>query len=347
MSKKVLVTGGVGFIGSHTVVELIQHDFEVVIVDDLSNSQIEVLNGIEKITGVRPAFRQFDLSKKAEVDKLFSDEQNISSIIHFAASKAVGESVHKPLLYYQNNLGSLIFLLEAMTEHKIQNIVFSSSCTVYGQPDQLPVTEETPFKPAESPYGNTKQICEEILRDTCVANKQIHAIALRYFNPVGAHESAVIGELPRGVPGNLIPFIVQTAAGIRKELNVFGDDYNTSDGTAVRDFIHVVDLAKAHVIALQRMLNDRQKNNYEYFNIGTGNGLSVMEIIQAFERVNSVKINYKLAPRRAGDIEKIYADTSFANGELGWRAERDIDEMMRSAWKWQQYLMNHPELTKS
>lgn len=347
MSKKVLVTGGVGFIGSHTVVELIQHDFEVVIVDNLSNSQIEVLDGIEKITGIRPILYQYDLSKKHEVEKLFEVEKNIGSIIHFAASKAVGESVHKPLLYYHNNVGSLIFLLEAMTEHQIPNIVFSSSCTVYGQPDKLPVTEDTPYKPAESPYGNTKKICEEILRDTCFANKQIHAIALRYFNPVGAHASAVIGELPRGVPGNLIPFIVQTAAGIRKELNVFGSDYNTPDGTAVRDFIHVVDLAKAHVIALQRMLNDKQKNNYEHFNIGTGNGLSVMEIIQAFEKVNNVKVNYKLAPRRAGDIEKIYADTSFANEELGWRTERDIDEMMRSAWQWQQHLMKHPELNKA
>jgi UDP-glucose 4-epimerase len=234
-----------------------------------------------------------------------------------------------------------------MTEHKIPNIVFSSSCTVYGQPDQLPVTEDTPFKPATSPYGNTKQICEEILRDNCLANKQSHAIALRYFNPVGAHESGTIGELPRGVPGNLIPFIVQTVAGIRKELNVFGVDYDTPDGTAVRDFIHVVDLAKAHVIALQRMLDDKQKNNYEYFNIGTGNGLSVLQIIQAFEKVNKVKVNYRLAPRRAGDIEKIYADTSFANEELGWRTERDINEMMRSAWKWQQYLMNHPGLKKA
>jgi UDP-glucose 4-epimerase len=294
----------------------------VIIVDDLSNSQIEILDGIEKITSVRPVFHQYDLSKKAQVDKLFNEEKNISSIIHFAASKAVGESVHKPLLYYHNNVGSLILLLEAMTEHEIPNIVFSSSCTVYGQPDQLPVTEDTPFKPATSPYGNTKQICEEILRDNCLANKQSHAIALRYFNPVGAHESGTIGELPRGVPGNLIPFIVQTVAGIRKELNVFGVDYDTPDGTAVRDFIHVVDLAKAHVIALQRMLDDKQKNNYEYFNIGTGNGLSVLQIIQAFEKVNKVKVNYRLAPRRAGDIEKIYADTSFANEELGWRTER-------------------------
>lgn len=343
ISKKVLVTGGVGFIGSHTVVELIQHNFEVIIADDLSNSQIEVLDGIERITGVRPKLYQYDLSNKVQVEKLFTEEKDISSIIHFAASKAVGESVEKPLLYYRNNIGSLIYLLEAMTEHHIPNIVFSSSCTVYGQPDKLPVTEETPFKPAASPYGNTKQICEEILQDTCKANSQINAIALRYFNPVGAHESGVLGELPRGVPGNLIPFIVQTVSGIRKELNVFGDDYDTHDGTAVRDFIHVVDLAKAHVVALERMLGNKQKSNYEYFNLGTGKGLSVMEIIKAFERVNDVKVNYKIAKRRPGDIEKIYADTSFANHELGWQTKFDIDEMMRSAWKWQQYLLQHPE----
>lgn len=341
--SKVLVTGGIGFIGSHTVVELIQNQFDVVIVDDLSNSQIEVLDGIEKITGVRPLFHQYDLSKKDQVDELFSKHKDINSIIHFAASKAVGESVQKPLLYYRNNLCSLIYLMEAMAERNIPNIVFSSSCTVYGQPDHLPVTEETPFKPAESPYGNTKQVCEEILRDTCKAVKEIKAIALRYFNPVGAHDSALIGELPIGAPNNLIPVITQTVAGLREELRVFGVDYNTPDGSAVRDYIHVVDLAKAHVIALKRMLDNKQKNNYEYFNLGTGEGKSVLEIIQAFERVNNVKVKYRIVNRREGDVEKIYADTSFANRELGWKTERDIDIMMRSAWKWQQYLMKHPE----
>lgn len=343
--SKVLVTGGIGFIGSHTVVELIENKFDVIIVDDLSNSQVEVLDGIEKITGVRPAFFQYDVSRKDHVEKLFNDHDNIQSIIHFAASKAVGESVQKPLLYYRNNLGSLIYLLEAMAEFKISNIVFSSSCTVYGQPDRLPVTEDTPFKPAESPYGNTKQICEEILRDTCKANQTINAISLRYFNPVGAHESALIGELPRGVPNNLVPIITQTAAGIREEIRVFGDDYDTPDGSAIRDYIHVVDLAKAHVVALKRMLNKQQKKNYEYFNLGTGKGFSVLEVIKAFERVNNIKLKYRKVARREGDIEKIYADTRFANEELGWKTERDIDEMMRSVWKWQQYLMKHPEWT--
>ena len=340
---KVLVTGGVGFIGSHTVVELIQHGFETVIVDDLSNSQVEVLDGIEKITGKRPVFHQLDLRVKADVEKLFKEEDGIQAIIHFAASKAVGESVQKPLLYYRNNLDSLIYLLEAMKIHGVSHIVFSSSCTVYGQPDKLPVTEHTPFKPAESPYGNTKQIGEEILRDTCRAEENINAIALRYFNPVGAHESCLIGELPRGVPNNLIPFITQTAAGIRKELQVFGDDYNTPDGSAVRDYIHVVDLAKAHVIAMNRMLREQQKARYEFFNLGTGNGLSVLEIVKAFERVNQLKLNYRIVGRRPGDVEQVYADTTYANQELGWKAELGLDDMMRSAWKWQQYLMAHPE----
>jgi len=344
--SKVLVTGGIGFIGSHTVVELVQNNFEVIIVDDLSNSQIEVLDGIEKITGVRPEFYQYDLSKKDSVNELFSKIDSIKSIIHFAASKAVGESVQKPLLYYRNNLCSLIYLLEAMTELSIPNIVFSSSCTVYGQPDRLPVTEQTPFKPAESPYGNTKQIGEEMLRDTCKAVKDVKAISLRYFNPAGAHDSALIGELPRGVPNNLVPFITQTVAGLRGQLNVFGNDYNTSDGSAVRDYIHVVDLAIAHVAALKRMLDNKQKSNYEYFNIGTGQGLSVLEVIKAFERTNNLMVNYRVVGRREGDIEKIYADTSFANQELGWKTERDIDEMMRSAWKWQQYLMKHPDWMK-
>lgn len=340
---KVLVTGGTGFIGSHTVVELIQSNFEIIIVDDLSNSQIEVLEGIEKITGVRPLFCKYDLSKKEQVEQLFAEHTDINSIIHFAANKAVGESVQKPLLYYRNNVCSLIYLLEAMADHGIQHIVFSSSCTVYGQPDRLPVTEETPFKPAESPYGKTKQMCEDILRDTCRAMPNIHGIALRYFNPVGAHESALIGELPLGVPNNLIPIITQTAAGLRKEVRVFGNDYDTPDGSAVRDYIHVVDLAKAHVVALQRMLGNQQKNNYEYFNLGTGTGISVLEILKAFEQVNNIKVNYIVANRRPGDVEKIYADTTVANKELGWRTERNLNDMMRSAWKWQQYLMQRQE----
>ncbi|HEX5169387.1 MAG TPA: UDP-glucose 4-epimerase GalE [Cyclobacteriaceae bacterium] len=344
---KVLVTGGIGFIGSHTVVELIQNKFEVVVVDNLSNSQLEVLDGIEKITGVRPLFCNYDLSRKDDVDKLFSEQKNINSIIHFAASKAVGESVQKPLLYYRNNLCSLIYLLEAMTANGVAHIVFSSSCTVYGQPDRLPVTEDTPFKPAESPYGNTKQICEEILRDTCFADKTINAIALRYFNPAGAHESALIGELPRGVPNNLVPVITQAAAGLREEIRVFGTDYNTHDGSAVRDYIHVVDLARAHVVALQRMLNGRQENNYEYFNLGTGKGFSVLDVIQTFERVNNLTLKYRLVARRAGDIEKIYADTSVANNVLGWKTYLDLDEMVRSAWKWQTYLKQHPEWIRS
>ncbi|RAW01753.1 UDP-glucose 4-epimerase GalE [Pseudochryseolinea flava] len=338
--KKILVTGGTGYIGSHTVVELINEGFEVLIIDDLSNSQRDVLDGIEKITGVRPAFFDFDLCDQQKLDQFFQTNPGINGIIHFAASKAVGESVLKPLLYYRNNVSALVLLLEKMKQYSVAEIVFSSSCTVYGQPDKLPVTEQSPFKPAESPYGNTKQIGEEILRDTCKAEKDIHAIALRYFNPVGAHPSALIGELPLGVPANLIPFITQTAAGIRSELKVFGNDYNTVDGSAVRDYIHINDLARAHVVAVKRMLNKQQKGNYEYFNIGTGKGLSVLEIIKAFERVNNLKLNYKIVERRAGDVEQVYADTTFANQELGWKATETIDEMMRSAWTWQQYLMS-------
>ena len=345
--SKVLVTGGTGFIGSHTAVELIQLGYDVIIVDDLSNSQVEVLNGIEKITGVRPLFYSYNLCDESLVTKLFEAHRDIAAIIHFAASKAVGESVEKPLLYYRNNLFSLVNLLDAMKKYGVRNMVFSSSCTVYGQPDHLPVTEETPFKPAESPYGNTKQICEEILRDTCRVEQNVHAISLRYFNPVGAHESALIGELPRGVPANLVPFITQTAAGIRQELKVFGDDYDTPDGSAVRDYIHITDLAKAHVVALKRMLEQKQKKNYEYFNLGTGKGITVLEVVKAFERVSGQKLNYKVVGRRSGDVEKIYADTSYANKELGWKAALSLDDMMRSAWKWQQHLAAHPELAKS
>ncbi len=338
MANQVLVTGGTGYIGSHTVVELINSGFEVVIVDNLSNSEKSVIDRIEKITGVKPAFEEFDLCDRKKVEKLFEDYPNIDSIIHFAASKAVGESVEKPLLYYRNNLQSLINLLEIMNQGKAKNLVFSSSCTVYGQPDKLPVTEDAPVKPAESPYGNTKQISEEIIRDTCKVNDNISAIALRYFNPVGAHESAQIGELPLGVPANLVPFITQTAAGIRQQLSVFGDDYSTPDGSCIRDFIHVVDLAKAHVIALERMIKNKQKSNYEYFNIGTGNGFSVLQLIKAFENTTGQKLNYKIVARRPGDIEQIYADTTVANQELGWKAELGIEEMMRSAWEWQKAL---------
>ncbi|HEY9047320.1 MAG TPA: UDP-glucose 4-epimerase GalE [Ohtaekwangia sp.] len=338
MKKKVLVTGGTGYIGSHTVVELIKEGFEVVIIDDLSNSQEDVLNGIEKISGVRPEFVKFNLTEEDKLTAFFEKHRDISSIIHFAASKAVGESVEKPLLYYKNNVLSLVLLLEAMKKYNIPNIVFSSSCTVYGQPDKLPVTEATPFKPAESPYGNTKQIGEEILRDTCRVNKDIQAISLRYFNPVGAHESALIGELPNGVPANLVPFITQTAAGIRQQLMVFGNNYDTPDGSAMRDYIHVVDLAEAHVIALKRLLNNKQKNNYEFFNLGTGKGLTVLQLIQVFEQVNDLKLNYKVVDRRAGDVEKIYADTTLANQELGWKTKLGVEEMMSSAWKWQQKL---------
>ena len=341
---KVIVTGGLGYIGSHTVLELIRDKFEVVIVDNLSNSQMEILDRIEMISGVRPAFHELDVSDRDHVKSLFREHRGVGSVIHFAASKAVGESVKKPLLYYRNNLGSMIYLVEAMQEFNVPNMVFSSSCTVYGQPDRLPVTEESPFKTAESPYGNTKQIGEEILRDSCRADTGIKGIALRYFNPVGSHDSFLIGELPRGIPTNLVPFIMKTAAGILPELKIFGGDYKTPDGTAVRDYIHITDLANAHRIALRRLLSGSQKHNYEYFNLGTGKGFTVLEVVKAFERVNNVKVNYRMADRRPGDVEQIYADTSFANRELGWKAERGLDEMVRSAWKWQQHLIAHPEL---
>lgn len=339
MKKKILVTGGTGYIGSHTAVKLIESGYEVVIIDNLSNSKIEVLDGIEAITGVSPSFFKFDICDRRALKGFFEKHGDIEAIIHFAASKAVGESVEKPLLYYHNNLVSLMNLLDFMSATDVSNIVFSSSCTVYGQPDQLPVTEQSPIKPAESPYGNTKQISEEIIRDVIQAEFSLHAIALRYFNPVGAHPSAQIGELPLGVPNNLVPFITQTAAGIRDELQVFGDDYDTPDGTAIRDYIHVVDLAKAHVVAVARMIGDAQNKPFEIFNLGTGNGFSVLEVIKAFERVTGVKLNYRITGRRPGDIEKVWADTSFANRELGWKAERDLETMMASAWKWQQHLL--------
>jgi UDP-glucose 4-epimerase len=335
---KILVTGGTGYIGSHTVVELQKEGFEVIIVDNLSNSNIEVLNGIEKITGIRPAFENIDCVDYVSMDRMFEKYNNVEAIIHFAASKAVGESVEKPLLYYRNNLVSLINLLQLMPIHKVRNFVFSSSCTVYGQPDILPVTEDAPIKPALSPYGNTKQIGEEIIRDTIYANSGLNSIILRYFNPVGAHASAEIGELPNGVPNNLMPFVTQTAIGMRKQLQVFGDDYNTPDGSCIRDYIHVVDLAKAHVVAVKRLLESKSKKNVEIFNLGTGRGLSVLEIIETFERVNGVKVPHKIVGRREGDIEKVWADPSFANNELGWKATETLEETLRSAWAWEQNL---------
>lgn len=335
---KVLVTGGTGYIGSHTVVELQKVGFEVVIVDNLSNSNIEVLNGIEKITGMHPSFENIDCVDYVSMDRMFEKYNNFDAIIHFAASKAVGESVEKPLLYYRNNLVSLINLLQLMPIHNIKNIVFSSSCTVYGQPDILPVTENAPIKKALSPYGNTKQIGEDIIRDTVYSNSSCKSVILRYFNPIGAHASAEIGELPNGVPNNLLPFVTQTAIGLRKQLQVFGNDYNTPDGSCIRDYIHVVDLAKAHVIAVQRMLNDETKQPVETFNLGTGRGLSVLEIIDTFEKVTKVSVPYKIVGRREGDIEKVWADPSFANNELGWTAVETVEETLRSAWEWEKNL---------
>ena len=339
--KKIIVTGGTGYIGSHTVVELQQCGFEVIIVDNLSNSSIEVLDNIAKITGIMPAFEQFDLVEASLTADFFKRYKGIDGIIHFAAFKAVGESMIKPLDYYRNNLMSLINLLEGMKANGIVNMVFSSSCTVYGQPDELPVTEKAPFKPAWSPYGNTKQMCEDILRFV-TGSHPIHAIALRYFNPIGAHHSALIGELPLGMPNNLVPFLTQTAIGKRECLSVFGDDYNTPDGTAIRDYIHVVDIARAHVIAIERMLGGKCKLDMEIFNLGTGTGYSVLDVIRAFEKVTGEKLNYKIVPRRPGDIEMVWADTRFANDELGWKAEKTLDEMMSSAWKWEKALASRP-----
>lgn len=331
--KKILVTGGLGFIGSHTVVELQQAGYEVVIIDNLYNSKIEVLDSITSITSIKPSYFNIDLRNKIAVEDFFKNNK-IDGIIHFAASKAVGESVKNPLLYYENNISTLVYLLKEMKKHKLSNFIFSSSCTVYGQADELPITENAPTKPAESPYGNTKQIGEEIIRESCKANG-LKAIALRYFNPIGAHETANIGELPIGVPQNLIPFVTQTAAGIRKELSVFGDNYPTKDGTAVRDYIHVVDLAKAHIAALERLLKNNNKKDFEVFNVGTGTGSSVLEVIQAFEKVSKTKLNYKIVGRREGDITSAYADTTLAKVELGWETEKTLDEALLAAWQWQ------------
>lgn len=332
--KRILVTGGLGFIGSHTVVELQNEGFEVVIIDNLSNSKIEVLDKIAEITSFKPDFHHLDIRNKQEVHNFFNNN-TIDGIIHFAAFKAVGESVENPLDYYENNIGSLVYLLQEMRDRNIDNFIFSSSCTVYGQADELPITENAPTKPAESPYGNTKQIGEEIIKETCSAHN-INAIALRYFNPIGAHDSIKIGELPLGVPQNLIPFVTQTAAGIREQLSVFGDDYPTPDGTAIRDYIHVVDLAKAHIAALQRLLDKKNKNNFEFFNVGTGKGSSVLDIINSFEKVTKQKLNYKIVDRRVGDITAAYADTNIANKELHWKTEKSLDDALLSAWKWQE-----------
>lgn len=343
--KKILVTGGTGYIGSHTAVELINEGFDVVIVDNLSNSSIDMLYGIEKITGVLPAFEEFDLCDQDKVKSLFKKHPDISAIIHFAASKAVGESVEKPLLYYRNNILSLLNLLEEMKVSNAKSMVFSSSCTVYGQPDKLPVTEDAPIKKANSPYGNTKQISEEILYDTIHAGKDIKAIALRYFNPIGAHPSALIGELPIGVPQNLVPFITQTAMGIREQLKVFGNDYNTPDGSCIRDYIHVVDLARAHVVAIKRLLDGKTKSGFEIFNLGTGRGVSVLEMINTFEKISGVKLNYKIVDRREGDIEQVWANTTYANNELGWKAQSSLEETVLSAWNWEKYYREKVKIT--
>lgn len=339
MSKgKILVTGGTGYIGSHTAVELQQAGYDVVIIDNLSNSNRDVIDGIERITGIRPSFVEADCTDINALRKLFEAHKGIRGIINFAASKAVGESIEKPLFYYRNNLNTLMNLLELMPENGVEGIVFSSSCTVYGEPDENPVTENSPIKEATSPYGNTKQISEEIIRDYVRSGAGIKSVILRYFNPVGAHPSAEIGELPNGVPQNLVPYLTQTAIGIRKELSVFGDDYSTPDGSCIRDFINVVDLAKAHVVAVERMLSGRSQEDVEIFNLGTGVGLSVKELIAAFERATGVKVPHKIVGRRAGDIEKVWANPERANKILGWKATATIDDTMRSAWAWQLHL---------
>lgn len=332
---KILVTGGLGFIGSHTVVELQNEGFEVLVVDNLSNSSEKVLDGIFNITGKKPAFEKIDLRDKSSVQKLFQTHQNISGVIHFAASKAVGESVENPLLYYENNINTLVYLLQELKELPNANFIFSSSCTVYGQAEKMPITENASVQPAISPYGNTKQIGEEIISDVAKVTK-LNAVLLRYFNPIGAHPSTEIGELPLGIPQNLIPYITQTAIGLREQLSIYGNDYQTPDGTAIRDYIHVVDLAKAHVIALQRLLNNRNVEKVEVFNLGTGTGSSVLEVVNAFEKVSGQKLNYKIVGRREGDVVEAYANTDYANTVLGWKAQSTLEEALDSAWKWEQ-----------
>ena len=340
MKQRILVTGGTGFIGSHTTVELQEAGYEVIIIDNLSNSRADVVDGIEKITGIRPHFENIDCCDIEALDKVFSKYEGIEGIIHFAASKAVGESVEKPLLYYRNNINSLVNLLELMPKHGVKGIIFSSSCTVYGQPtpENLPVTEQSPIQKALSPYGNTKQINEEIIQDYVHSGAHIKSIILRYFNPIGAHPSALIGELPIGVPLNLIPYVTQTAAGIREKLRVFGNDYNTPDGTCIRDYIYVVDLAKAHVKAMSRILDNPEAQPVEIFNIGTGEGVSTLQIIKRFEAVTGVKLNWEFAPRREGDIEKVWGNVDKANTILGWKADTNLDDVLLSAWRWQQKL---------
>jgi len=337
---KILVTGGLGFIGSHTVVELQNDGFEVVIIDDLSNSSLDVLKGIERITGKKPIFQKLDLKIKQDVIDFFEKHKDLAGVIHFAANKAVGESVNNPLMYYENNIGTLVYLLQRITNLKHQNFIFSSSCTVYGQSEELPITENAPVQSAESPYGNTKQVGEEIIRDTCRVNEKLNAVALRYFNPIGAHSTAEIGELPIGVPQNLVPYITQTAIGLREQLSVFGGDYPTRDGTCIRDYIHVVDVAKAHVVALKRLIKNKNVSNYEVFNLGTGTGSSVLEVINSFENVSGKKLNYKIVDRREGDVVAAYAETSKANEVLGWKTELTLDDAMDSAWKWEQKIRN-------
>lgn len=336
--KRILVTGGLGYIGSHSVVELQQSGYDVVIVDNLSNSRRDVIDNIEAVTSVRPAFEEVDCTDMAAMQAVFDKYEGIQAIIHFAASKAVGESVQKPLLYYRNNIVSMLNLLELMPRYGVKGLVFSSSCTVYGEPDVLPVTEDAPIKPATSPYGNTKQINEEIIRDFVKVTEGVSAIMLRYFNPIGAHPSALLGELPNGVPQNLVPYITQTAIGIRKELSVFGDDYDTPDGSCIRDYINVVDLAKAHVVAIDRILAGKQDERVEVFNIGTGRGLSVLELVDLFQKATGVKLDYKIVGRREGDIEKVWADPRKANEVLGWKATTPVDETLLSAWRWQEKL---------
>ncbi len=339
---RILVTGGTGYIGSHTTVELMQRGYEVTIVDNLSNSSIDVLDGIAAIVGRKPEFANIDCCNFVDLDNVFKQYPDIVGVIHFAASKAVGESVEKPLLYYRNNIGGLVTLLEVMQLHRVPNIVFSSSCTVYGQPDKqhLPVDETAPIQKALSPYGNTKQINEEIINDTAHSNKDLHATILRYFNPIGAHPSAKIGELPNGVPQNLLPFITQTAAGLRPELKVFGNDYNTPDGSCIRDYIYVVDLAKAHVKAIDRMLTVKDREQVEIFNLGTGTGLSVLTLINEFEAATGQKIPYTIVGRREGDIEQVWALPTRANKVLGWKADTPIRDVLASAWRWEKHLRN-------
>lgn len=335
--RKILVTGGTGYIGSHTVVELQNSGYEPIIVDNLSNSSASIVDNIEKITGKKPSFEKVDCCDFISLDNVFKKYEGIEAIIHFAAYKAVGESCAKPLEYYENNLTSLINLLKLMPKYRVKGIVFSSSCTVYGQPDIVPVNEQSPIKPANCPYGNTKQISEEIIRDTITSGSPIKSILLRYFNPIGAHPTSLIGELPNGVPLNLVPYITQTAIGIREKLSVFGDDYNTPDGSCIRDYIDVVDLAKAHVLAIGRML-DNDSEKVEVFNLGTGNGVSVLELVKQFEKTTGVKLNYQIVDRRPGDVEQVYADCIKANNVLGWKATTPLSETLMNAWNWQNKL---------